>query len=284
MRSLAGGDAKKKPWDLYRESILEILGPKPTAQQVFELGSNLKRIFNSEERTRSQSDLSRGGSSWEILVVWYLNLIFWDTNVVAMCPRVKLLPPVVREAMTVKIKNVPTTKEADVIVIEVPTNDSTMQFDRDSIDVAIRENPSKTRVGVVQCKTNWNDNAQIPMLWNALYAAHDLKVQNVAIGVNGYSPSSFGRFTYAFATVPTNTAKNGLNYDFKPDSTAVVRVQGLTGGNYWGNPSISGVADSMSEYFGRNFGNVFEGGVQTHITMSLLSNPTVLDDFLNFNF
>ena len=25
-------------------------------------------------------------------------------------------------------------------------------------------------IGVIQCKTNWNDNAQIPMLWDMIYS------------------------------------------------------------------------------------------------------------------
>jgi hypothetical protein len=58
----------------------------------------------------------------------------------------------------------------------------------------------------------------------------------------------------------------------------------MTGGNYWGNPSQSGVADSVSEYFGRNFDDVFEGGVQKHITSKLLTRPDVIQKFLNFDF
>jgi hypothetical protein len=200
-----------------------------------------------------------------------------------MRPKKKLLPSVVADAMTVKVKGVTTSKETDVIVIEVPENNSSTDLDTKSIDQIIRSDPQSTSVGVVQCKTNWNDNAQIPMLWNIVYAAQNLQVQNVVVGSNGFSPSSFGKFSYAFMTVPTNTEKNGKD-NFNPGSTAVVRVQGMTGGNYWGNPSQSGVADSVSEYFGRNFDDVFEGGVQKHITSKLLTRPDVIQKFLNFDF
>ena len=84
-------------------------------------------------------------------------------------------------------------------------------------------------------------------------------------------------------TVPTNTEKDGKD-NFKPTSTAVVRVQSMTGGNYWGNPSISGVADSIAEYFGRNFSHVFEGGVQRHIAKNIVANPEVLKMFIDFDF
>jgi hypothetical protein len=50
------------------------------------------------------------------------------------------------------------------------------------------------------------------------------------------------------------------------------------------NPSVSGIADSVAEYFGRNFSHVFDGGVQRHIAKSLVSHPDVLEMFINFEF
>ena len=283
LKAVADLDARTRPWPGYREELQKILGESPTAQDIFNVGAHLKQVFKSEARTRSQSDLSRGGGSWEILITWYLNLVFWDTNVVVMRPSKKLLPTVVADAMAVKVKGVTTSKETDVIVIEVPKNNSSVDLDTKAIDQIIRSNPQGTSVGVVQCKTNWNDNAQIPMLWNIVYAAQNLQVQNVVVGSKGFSPSSFGKFSYAFMTVPTNTEKNGKD-NFNSSSTAVVRVQGMTGGNYWGNPSKEGVADSISEYFGRNFNDVFDGGVQKHISTKLLTRPDVLQKFLDYDF
>lgn len=282
LRSVADLGARKTPWPGYREEIVKILGSSPNEQQIFDLGSHLKQIFKSEARSRSQADLSRGGASWEILICWYLNLIFWNTNVVALRPRKSLTPQVLVDAMSVKVKGVHTNKETDLIVIEVPKTEAKDDLDLNAINKLICDNPKSANVGVIQCKTNWNDNAQIPMLWNIVYSAQKLEVQNVVVGSNGYSPASFGRFSYAFVTVPTNTGEDKDN--FKLGTTAVVRVQGMTGGNYWGNPSISGVADSVSEYFGRNFGHVFDGGVQRHISKKLLANPDVVEMFLNFDF
>jgi hypothetical protein len=283
MRSVADLGARTIPWPGYKDEIKAILGTSPSGQDIFNIGSELKRIFKTESRTRGQGDLSRGGASWEILICWYLNLIFWDTNVVVMRPRKSLVPPVVSDAMAVKVKGVVTSKETDVIVIEVPKTSANLELDKESINQVIIANPELTRVGVVQCKTNWNDNAQIPMLWNIVYSAQNLQVQNVVVGSNGYSPSSFGQFSYAFMTVPTNTEKDGKD-NYKTTSTAVVRVQGMTGGNYWGNPSSNGIADSIAEYFGRNFNHVFEGGVQNHIAKTLVANPEVLEMFINFDF
>jgi hypothetical protein len=283
MQSIADLQARKIPWPGYQDELRKILGASPNEQDLLNIGSNLKQVFKSELRGRGQGELSRGGASWEILVTWYLNLIFWNTNVVAMRPRKSLVPSVVSDAMAVKVKGVVTSKETDVIVIEVPKTSDELELDQDSINSVISSNPEITSVGVVQCKTNWNDNAQIPMLWNIVYAAQNLQVQNVVVGSNGYSPASFGRFSYAFMTVPTNTEKDGKD-NYKSTSTPVVRVQGLTGGNYWGNPSISGIADSIAEYFGRNFGHVFDGGVQRHIVKNIVAHPEVFEMFIDFDF
>lgn len=283
MQSLRDLSARTKPWPDYQTTISLFLSDPPTAHEIFSLGENLKTIFKAEQRTRSQSDLSRGGASWEILITWYLNFVFWNTNVVVLRPNKSLLPKVISEAMTVKILGVPTNKETDVIVIEVPTDGFANQMSVNDIDAAIRQNPLKSRVGIIQCKTNWNDNAQVPMLWNMIYSAQNLHVQNVAIGSNGISPTSFGGFSYAFMTVPTNTEKNGKD-NFKKTSTAVVRVQGLSGGNYWGNPTQSGVAASISEYFGRNFSHVFSGGVIHHLSTHVALDNDLVSRFLKFDF
>jgi hypothetical protein len=119
------------------------------------------------------------------------------------------------------------------------------------------------------------------MLWDIVYNAQNLRLPTVAVGEGGFSPYSFQNFSYAFMTVPTNTG--GIS-TFKRTTTAVVRVRGLSGGNFWGHPSTPGVADSISEFLGRNFQSQFSAGVQKHLQSNLLSHPTLLSDFLSFRF
>ena len=283
LRSLAELDARTVPWPSFKVAITSQLGPTPTATDVFELGATLKRVFKSHQRSRSQGELSRGGASWEILTCWYLNLLFWGTNTVVVRPRKNIVPRVFSDALAVRIKGVLTTKETDLLAFTVPTLPAGVAATSASIDVAVRANPLGSRLGVIQCKTNWNDNAQTPMLWNMIYSAQNLHVSNVTVGMNGFTPHSFGGFSYAFITVPTNTQKNGKE-PFTPSTTSVVRVGALTGGNYWGNPSTPEVADQVAEYCGRNFPGEFAGGVQHHIANNVLSDPAVLEMFLNFEF
>lgn len=116
------------------------------------------------------------------------------------------------------------------------------------------------RTGVVnfQCKTNWNDNAQIPMLWNMLYNQSRkgaLIPNGFSIGRNGYSLKNLALFGYAFVTVPTQK-KGPAGY--KASNLDVMRVKTMSAGNYWGHPSINGVCMSLAEFF-----NFFNRGAGT---------------------
>ena len=118
---------------------------------------------------------------------------------------------------------------------------------------------------VIQCKTNWNDNAQIPMLWDMVYKARVFADQSVTIGRNGYNISRLKRFTYSFVTMPSQRRP------ISKGSMAVNRVAKLSGGNFWGRPSQQGVALSLSEIFNRNLEGCFETDIKTHIRKCIQS-------------
>jgi hypothetical protein len=63
-----------------------------------------------------------------------------------------------------------------------------------------------------------------------------------------------------------------------------LRVKNLTGGNYWGKPSQDGVCNSLSNFFGRNFVNHFEGSIPTHITNQLNTDPNYYKRFRELSF
>lgn len=105
---------------------------------------------------------------------------------------------------------------------------------------------------VVQTKTNWNDNSQVPLLWNLIYKLArdgDIPENGISIGSSGHHIKMLKGFGYSFVTVPTQ--KNLST--FKPTSACVVRVQALTGGAFWGRPSKNGVIDSLSEFFNKAY-------------------------------
>ena len=81
---------------------------------------------------------------------------------------------------------------------------------------------SSFQVAIIQLKTNWNDVAQVPFLYNVLYRLGGVVQDNVQVSI------------------------------------AVQRVSGLSGGNYWCAPTKNGIALSIQEMPSRIFGSGFK--------------------------
>ncbi|GAA0795111.1 hypothetical protein GCM10008910_13330 [Faecalicatena orotica] len=283
IRQLFATKGFKKAWRTWAAEI-KGLAPLKTAYQLFNLGDSLRDIFytTNTSKARSQSDVSGGGANWEALVCWYLNLCLIGRRTVVIKHNVKLMPPCINDAITVNYGNFPSNTESDLIAITFP--DKLDYFcDKDSISIKdtngddihkYKTNRSKynileildalcirdfndIEIHIIQCKTNWNDNAQIPMLWDAVYAATNFR-SGVSVGLNGYSITDVKRFTYSFVTVPTVKLEK-----IKKTSLCVFRVMYLSGGNYWGLPSEAGIANSVKEMLNRNLKT---GSNDSHIT------------------
>jgi len=267
-------------WSQFSSSIDAIVGSNPNANQIFLLGEHLSTIFQSNSDSgRTQSQVSGGGAAWECLVTWYLNLIFWGTDVIVTKQNRNSVPQVITESLCVTIANHQTNTESDIVIYSIPNTDNLAELNLDDIDKLIRADIKNVDLAVVQCKTNWNDNAQIPMLWDLIYNSTNFRIPNVFVGINGVKPTSFKNFTYSFVTVPTTTRTR-----FTSTNLAVLRVNSLTGGNYWGKPTQQGVALCINNFFGRNFGNYFNGGVQTHITNQINLDSNYYKRFRNLSF
>jgi hypothetical protein len=264
--------------------------PNPvTPDSLLNLSQFLRDIFMATSTSRSQSGVSVAGSSWQALVMWYLNLCFVGTNCVVVPPILKFRPSVLKDATDVRMNGRSSNTETDLLAFTVPNHSSLTDSRIASIDYLISSDLSNTRVTIIQCKTNWNDNAQIPMLWNQIYelARQGNRFANLSVG-NTYQPSQFMDFTYAFVTVPTVKllTKKGAK-KFKPSSIAVQRVSGLTGGNYWGSTSEPNVAESLDRFFIKNFPTSFiPGGIRNSLKTNLLSGVQgfTINEFLEFSF
>ena len=118
-------------------------------------------------------------------------------------------------------------------------------------------------IGIIQCKTNWNDNAQTPMLWDMVYSSSGFAGRNINVGTSAYSIRHVKLFTYSFVTVPTSRGP------FTPNSMPVKRVYHLSGGNYWGKPAVSSVANSLKDIFGKNFQEGCHTNLRTDLNNAL---------------
>lgn len=268
-------------WPTWKTKI-EALTPAKTTFQILNLGDNLKEIFFTTKSSseRSQSDVAGGGANWEGLVCWYLNLCLIGRRTVVIKHSKDLIPEPISDAITVNYMNFTSNTESDLVAITFPDSND-YYIDKNSISISdvngntvpniirgkfnskcimnalTHRDFNKLEIHIIQCKTNWNDNAQIPMLWDMIYSAKTFKT-NITIGKNGYSINNISKFSYSFVTVPTVKLEH-----IKPTSTQVKRVTNLTGGNYWGLPSSSNIASSIKEILNRNLIN---GHKDNHLT------------------
>ena len=267
-------------WEPRRVLLSSILGAMPSKSRFIDLGENLSEAFKILGSTnRSQSSLSTAGSTWEALVVWYLNLCLVGTR--AVCVRgPRLCPAPIRDALSVSYESSILRNEPDVILISSETlarapSELNRKLMLSKADTLIAQTFASTGVVNFQCKTNWNDNAQIPMLWNMLYnqAQRGAVIPNgFTIGRNGHSLSTLGAFGYSFVTVPTQ--KKGPE-GYKPAGTDVLRAKTMTAGNYWGYPTRNGVCFSLAEFFNQFHKNsgVFPNSADVGAAASLSFDP-----------
>lgn len=273
-------------WLTWKPTIHQILGPNFSESDLLNLGDELSNIFKSTGGAgRGQGELSAGGTAWESLVCWYINICTAGSRVVAI-KKMSLVPLPIQDAITVNYGNFACNTESDITVITFPdlpeyntdVNSLIVQDDAgNNIPTLIKGklNPVLVNylaqrdfhhfgIGVIQCKTNWNDNAQIPMLWDMIYSAGGFRGRNITIGRNTYSIQNCKEFTYSFVTVPSNQ-----NTIYKSNSVAVKRVTNLSGGNYWGSPSAPHVAKSIKEIFTNNFQTGARSNLRTDLRLCI---------------
>lgn len=286
-------------WPIWKDKI-NSLASTPTATQVLSLGDHLKEVFYTTNisNQRSQSDVSGGGANWEALVCWYLNLCSIGRRTVIIKHTKKLIPEPISNAITVNYGSFISNTESDLIAITFPyKSDYLVNKEEISIldengrqviagsgkkyhllpvlNALVARDFSEIEIHIIQCKTNWNDNAQIPMLWDMIYSAKTFKT-GITIGREGYSIANAKLFSYAFATVPTVKLDK-----LTPTSVAVQRVRNISGGNYWGLQTKSGVASSIKEILERNLKT---GAKDNHLKTIKDALPLFESDYAYFKF
>lgn len=274
------------------------LTPAKTPRQMIDLGDHLSDIFAlTKSGGRSQSEVSGGGSAWEALVCWYLNACLIGRRTVVIKHHKDLIPAPVSEAITVNYNNFVSNTESDLIAITFPDKaeysmdlNAINILDENGVTVSLQKGRkynlngvmdalchrdfSELEIHIIQCKTNWNDNAQIPMLWDMIYSANNFRA-NINVGRNGYSIQDTRRFTYSFVTVPTSRI-DGI----KATSTCVKRVAHISGGNYWGKPTLNNVSNSVKEMLQRNLST---GHNRNHLTTLGSELPKLPNEYKYFN-
>ena len=290
-------------WSSWKNEIeTNYISSPPTETQIYSIGDHMRDIFQTTGTSgRSQSVVAKGGANWEAFVCWYLNLCLIGTRTYVFKHSKKLMPDCISNAITVNYGTFRSNTESDLIAITFPDKND-YKIDKDNINinnsngVQIKNyikskyqflpiiNALATRdfddleIHIIQCKTNWNDNAQIPMLWDAVYSANTFR-NGVSVGTNGFSIQNIKRFTYSFVTVPSNKLIKKGKEQYKQNSTPVLRVSNLSGGNYWGLQSKSGVANSIKEILDRNLITGYSKSILSSIKSSLPELSTTYSYF-----
>jgi len=249
-------DTIKNVWPTWKVEIQGIVkNTPPDHKDLMKIGDSLYQIFKKTSQAgRSQSSVSGGGTAWEVLVCWYLNLCLIGSRTVVVRARKEHVPEPISDSITVLYGKIKSNTESDLLAITFPdtcfnnkNNFLTTASLKNYLEMEITNQFKKTELTVIQCKTNWNDNAQIPMLWDLIYRSTGFG-NAATVGINNFINSGLGKFTYAFATVPTVDHKK-----IKSNSTCVLRVNNLSGGNYWGLPSNNTIALNIFELISKNF-------------------------------
>ncbi len=274
-----------RAWDVWKPKIQYYINPNNsiTTIQLKKLGDNLQDIFSSTSAgTRSQAEVSSGGTGWEVLVCWYLNLCLLGSNTVVVKAKKEHIPSAISDSITVMYGTTPSNTESDLLAITFPDSNllksgfsGSKRKLKDLFDSEVTSKFNKTSLTIIQCKTNWNDNAQVPMLWDMIYNSTGLR--SASVGRHGFTPQKLKHFDYAFVTVPTTNPNK-----IKTSSVCVLRVRNLSGGNYWGLPSSSGIAMNISEMLNKNFQeslNSYANGWHNDITQLLASQIASWDYF-----
>lgn len=299
IKSLFSLKSLQNVWPIWQPEIRKRV-PIVNANNIFNLGDGLYDIFYSSNKKAAgaittvkdeQSEVSTGGTVWEALVCWYLNLCLIGRNTVVIKHSKALIPECISDAITVQYNTNTSNTESDLIALTFPEH-GMLSADKDALmlhDSTGAPIPLRSRAGtynlkavidsisdelfddieihIIQCKTNWNDNAQIPMLWDMVYSAQKFN-RSITVGRNGREINR-EKFTYSFVTVSTVRPSK-----IKSTSVCVKRVENLSGGNYWGRPSVSGVAKNVKEMLQRNLSNGHSNSV-----MTTLRNETGRSDF-----
>jgi hypothetical protein len=266
--------------ELWREE-LEPLVREGRGDELVGLGEHLKELFSKgSNKTRDQSQLSGGGTVWECLLCWWMNACLVGTRGIALLA--PFAPYPLRDAMTINLGSKKVRSEPDMLLLDFPVDAVSPGGKKEALRKAISDltKNHRSEMGVcnLQCKTNWNDNAQTVMLWSIVYGiAADAGYGKDLPGgmtVGGeYTLKMFHRFRYGFATVPTNKG------EYKPTSLPALRLSSLSGFTYWGLPQTDGVARSLKSVFTDHFINAIPDPKMTlveHLRVALPEYAGVL--------
>ena len=267
MNELMSVPSVQRAWPLIRAHLRGCLpsAQKLTASHIAGLGPHLSEAFKAGEPATAgmdpQAKASIAGAVWEGLIVWYLNICLAGSRSVAIKKK-SHAPASVANSMSVVLNAGGRLSEPDVLIVTLDSNkvdDVLARWPTAAWRKNVDDNFGDCCVINIQCKSNWNDTLQTPMLWNLLYdAARNLSAaagnslqllggNRISFGQSGFYIKDLKGFCYAFVTAPSDKVTN-----FSVQSVHVLRTRFFTGGAFWGRPTSPNICTSFQEFFNVN--------------------------------
>jgi len=327
--SFKQGGVIRKAMPTWETCMKKHIGLTPTmtskdhAEKIFLLGEHLRDVFYSTKdptSTRGQGELSSGGYLWERLVAYYLNYCLANTRTVVFTGATSF--DAIRTAVT--FNDMDSTSEVDLLALTFPDKDvftkdipavkndfkikypapastpsglefiHNNRFGEKSIaeklgNYLVSDNYAEMEIHVIQCKTNWNDIIQTPMLWSLVYYLSRDNVtlptgSNIRFGSGLYTLPRLKSFSYSFVSVPTQNngeyevnpiKKAQLEMDFKDKfsetNLPVKRAKMIRGGYYWGLPKHNSIYP-ISELLNTNLNTGYTGHIVDNIKDNINNN------------
>ena len=271
----------EEAWKKWHPVITDLIGSPPQANKIFDLGDHLREImFSAYEKidkptlSETQSMKSKSGALWESLLAWYCNLCLIGTRSVVIKKSKSLVPSQFLDAITADYGTQQEDSEADVLTLTFPDGVDFTSFQ--PLEKLVDEHFKDFELGVISCKTPWNDFSVIPQHWNMVYnlAINNPDALEMKIGINDWDITVLKKFFYAFATLPSQKPEI-----IKSTGLPVVRLKKLSGGNFWGMPSKKDIAKSMKEIFKENFSSSIGDGIESNLKKEL---PKLKTDYNYF--
>jgi hypothetical protein len=185
----------------------------PTRREILEIGDNLSAAFRLQklQNVRNQAAVSSAGTAWVDLVAIYLNIVLAGTNAIAL-PR-RFVPKCLNAALKVTYRGNAAALESDIDLMVVygpeahplPPPPRRRPKLADQFSSYCEEHYANLSVTLFQLKTNWNDTAQVPMLWNMIYnitARGQMPENGFSVGSGTYHLSGLKKLWIWFCYCP----------------------------------------------------------------------------------
>ncbi len=253
-------------WERMEDSRRDFVPEPYTPEKILDVADSLRdMMFSAHQKisnptlSQTQSMKSQAGVVFESLITWYCNLCLAGTRSVVIKSKKSLVPEPFFDAITADYGDITESSEADLICLTFPDKkvftEDVEKVKKSELEKLVIDNFNSFELGVISCKTPWNDFSVIPQHWDLVYSlAIDnndaLKSKGIKIGIKGKHITDFKKFFYAFVTLPSQDPKK-----IKAKGMPVVRLRQLSGGNYWCLPNKSNYAKSIKEIF-QNFSSV----------------------------